>query len=270
MDNIIGLVKPFLPERIELILRRIRHRYQCIRQKRFKPYIRKKNVEGVVFNFLIGDITGRQWYDTTDSDWNEMRFIRDHLIQPGDVILECGAHHGCATIVFSNWVGHKGQIIAFEPVPKNAYILQKNIELNDRKNIILERKAVGPKTGRCHISGESNSLVSTRGRGIEVDMIRLDEYEHFHPTFLKIDVEGFEIEVLKGAKNILATKPKLDIEIHTRTLKHYGSSAKNVFDFIKTEEYELWILCQDENEPRMYDMKKPIRGRVHLFAIPKH
>ena len=134
MDGISDLVKALIPDPIEKILRGISHCSHCFREKQFKPYILKKNVEGVVFDFWIGDITGRQWYGTTDSNWPEMRFIRDHLIHPGDVILECGAHHGCLTMVLSNWVGDKGKVVAFEPVPKNADILQKNIGEGVKRN----------------------------------------------------------------------------------------------------------------------------------------
>jgi len=275
VDNISEQVKALIPEPIELILRRMRRYSHGFQEKRFKPYIIRKNVEGVVFDYWIGDITGRQWYDINDPDWIEMklemRFIRDHLIQPGDVILDCGAHHGRSTIVLSNWVGDEGKIVAFEPHPKNAEILQKNIELNNLRNIILVQKAIGQKNGRIQITGESNSLVITKGTGVEVEMTSLDEYSGLNPNFLRIDVEGFEVEVLKGAKNILATRPKLAIEIHTRTLKHFDSSVDDLFNLIDVEQYELWVQWQDGNEPRVFDLKEPIKiGRVHLFALPKH
>ncbi|MCJ7662339.1 MAG: FkbM family methyltransferase, partial [Anaerolineales bacterium] len=245
MDNISEHVKALIPEPIELILRRMRRYSHSFQEQRFKPYIIKKNVEGVVFDYWIGDITGRQWYEINDPDWIEMklemRFIRDHLIQPGDVILECGAHHGRSTIVLSNWVGSEGKVVAFEPHPKNAENLQKNIDLNNLRNIILEQKAVGQRNGRIQITGESNSLVITKGTGVEVEMTSLDEYFDLNPTFLRIDVEGFEVEVLKGAKNILATRPKLAIEIHTRTLKHFDSSVDDLFNLIDVEQYDLWI-----------------------------
>lgn len=201
----------------------------------------------------------------------EMRFIRDHLIQSGDVILDCGAHHGRSSIILSNWVGDKGKVVAFEPHPKNVEILQKNIELNNLRNIILEQKAVGPSIGRIQITGESNSLVISKGTGVAVEMTSLDKYSDLDPNFLRIDVEGFEVEVLKGAKNILATRPKLAIEIHTRTLKHFDSSVDDLFNLIDVEKYDLWVQWQDGNEPRVYDLKEPIKkGRVHLFALPKH
>ena len=78
-------------------------------------------------------------------------------------------------------VGDKGKVVAFEPHPKNAEILQKNIELNNLRNIILEQKAVGPRNGRIQITGESNSLIITKGTGLEVEMTTLDEYVDLNP-----------------------------------------------------------------------------------------
>jgi len=276
MDYMTKLVKAAMPQGMKRVLRSIMLDFQ---ERRFKPYIRKKNVEGVFFDFWIGDTVGRDWYDLqcTDPDWFEMRFIRDYLIQPGDVVFDCGAHHGCTATVFSNWVGDKGKIIAFEPVPKNCNIIQKNIELNKLKNVILERKAVGAKKGMIYVKECSNSRITIKGGGKEVGMIYLDEYAHLNPTFIKVDVQGFEVEVLRGAKNILATRPKLDIEIHLTSFERYNTSVEELFSLIDIFDYNFWLKRQDENEANIYDMKNPITKRiqlfgqsyVHLFALPK-
>ena len=82
-------------------------------------------------------------------------------------------------------------------VPRNADIIQKNIEINSLQNVVLERKAVGSKDGKIVMTDESNAQVLNRkGGGLEVNITYLDKYVHLNPAFLKIDVEGFEIEVL--------------------------------------------------------------------------
>ena len=60
-----------------------------LRNKTFKPYLKKKNIEGVVFDFWICDRDGRDWYDLqcTDPEWVEMRFIRDHMVSKDEVVL---------------------------------------------------------------------------------------------------------------------------------------------------------------------------------------
>ena len=266
MGHVTKLIRPFIPERIKPTLRRAIFKFQ---NKGFKPYVKKKKVEGVTFDFWIGDSAGRKWYEP---QWvqHEMRFIRDYLLQPGDVVLECGAHHGCKTVVFSYWVGDEGKVIAFEPVPRNADIIQKNIKINNLQNVILERKAVGSKEGKIVMTDESNSqVVNRKGSGFEVNITHLDKYVHLNPAFLKIDVEGFEIEVLKGAQSILKKRPTLMIEIHPNALKRYNSSVEDLFNLIDAEKYKLWVQWRNRDEPKVYDGKDPITEPVHLFALPK-
>jgi len=253
---------------VKEVLKWVRDNY---RNRWFKPYLKKKNVEGVTFDFWIADRDGREWYDLlcTDPDWIEMRFIKDHLIEPGDVILECGGHHGCTAIVLSNWVGYAGKVVTFEPLQKNCDIIEKNIEQNMLKNVTLVRKAVGAERGKIKINDMSNSSVAVSGKGIEVEMTCLDEYKKLDPTFIKIDVEGFELQVLRGARSILAKRPKIAIEIHPENLSQYGASVEDLFREIDINHYKLWIQWEDGKIPEEYDMKTPIHSRVHIFGIPR-
>jgi len=238
----------------------------------FRPYIKRKTIEGVTFDFLIGDTSGREWYDVgcTDPDWIEMRFVRDNIVGKGDVVLECGGHHGCTTILLSNWVGESGKVVTFEALPNNARILRKNMEINRLKNVLVEEKAVGVVTGRLRIGNTSNSFVmkSAFGTGLVVDSVRLDDYLDCKPTVLKVDVEGYEVEVLRGAGEILKRKPKLVIEVHTDALQNYNAKIKDLLDFIDITEYKVWIQWADNEEPVVYDGKTEIDRRVHLFAVP--
>jgi FkbM family methyltransferase len=197
-----------------------------------------------------------------------MRFIRDHLVGPGDVVLEAGGHHGFTAILLSNYVGAGGKVVTFEPSPASCDILEKNIQQNGLKNVIIERKAVGAERGIITISDRSCSWVTLPGKGVEVELTCLDEYEHLNPAFLKIDVEGFEMQVLQGAKKILSTRPKLAIEIHTTVLPHYGASVQDLFRLIDVKNYKLWIQWEENQQPEEYDMRTPIEKRVHLFGIP--
>ena len=270
MSKIVHFAKAVLSTSLKVTLRKV---MEDFRERSFRPYIKKKNVEGVIFDFYVGDRSGRDWYDLhcTDPVWAELRFIRDHLLREGDVVLECGAHHGCTTAVLSHWVGDKGKVVAFEPVPKNCDIIRRQIELNNLTNIVLESKAVGAAIGKTTITGSSNSsIVSSSKPGIQVELTCLDQYAHLNPSLLKIDVEGFEVEVLRGASKVLSKRPKLAIEIHTDALGRYNSSVEDVFNLIAPDEYELWVQWEDGEEPIEYSGKSPpITSRVHLFGFPR-
>ena len=268
MKSIGGKIKRAIPKPAKEVLKRVVYN---LRNRRFKPYLKSKNIEGVVFDFWISDRDGRNWYDLqcTDPVWVEMRFMKHHMIGEGDVVLECGGHHGCTAIVLSNWVGAGGKVVTFEPLPRNCDIIQKNIEQNRLQNVTLERKAVGADKGKITINDVSNSSVAMTGEGVEVELTCLDEYEHLNPTFLKIDVEGFEAQVLRGAMRILKKRPKLAIEIHTKQLSNYGSSVEELFKLIGLNDYKIWIQWEDGKQPEEYDMRTPIQSRIHLFCIPR-
>ena len=160
------------------------------KQRNFKPYIITERVEGEVFDFLIGDANAREWYDHyhPDSENNEMRFIKNKIIKAGDIVLECGGHHGFTAILLSKWVGNKGKVITFEPNPQNVEILKRNIEINKLNNIEVKPHAVGAVRGKTVITPFSNAMVASHSmiRGIEVEMVKLDSYLHLNPTFLTL------------------------------------------------------------------------------------
>lgn len=268
MKRLTSVAKAWLPDPARAVLKR---GIQRIRNRGFRPYVKRKTVEGVTFDFWVGDADGRDWYDRscTDPDWPEMRFIRDHLVEPGDVLFECGAHHGCTTMILSRWVGESGKIVAFEPVPANCAIIEKTLELNAVTNVTLEAKAVGSSAGTVRIDGVSNSSVLRSRGGIETRQVRLDDYASLEPTFLKLDVEGYEVKVLKGARKILRGRPKLAIEVHAEQLPRFGSSVDELLGLIDTDAYRCWVQWNDADPPREFDARTPITTRVHLFCVPK-
>lgn len=261
----IDVVKKALPQPVRTALKKVLY---DLRERNFKPYLKRKTVAGEVFDFWIGDTQGRDWYDHTDPLSFEMRFARDHIIEPGDVVFDCGAHHGYTAVFFSKWVGDKGKVVAFEALPRNCDILAKNVELNGLTNVILERKAVGATRGQIRIDGVSDSTVIFSNQGIEVEMTCLDDYAHLNPAFVKVDVEGFEYQVLQGAQSILSQRPKLAVELHTDKLSKYGASVEEVLNTIGLDRYRLWIQWNDREESEEYDNKVSITERVHLFCLP--
>jgi FkbM family methyltransferase len=104
-----------------------------------------------------------------------MKFAKE-LIKPEAVIIDCGAHHGACTILFSRWVGDDGKVISLEPMPANVAIIRKNIELNGLKNVTLLERAVGSNQGYVFMKRRSNAAVSpTRGATLRVKCVTLDD-----------------------------------------------------------------------------------------------
>ena len=235
----------------------------------FKPYKLDKVLAGEKVSLWIGDRVGKNWYEMNVNEMNSyFEFIKEQMIEPNDVVFDCGAHHGLATMMFAKWVGDQGYVFAFEPVPNNIKIISKNVQNNELQNVELLNKAVGAEKGSVQMDGTSNSRIFKSKYGIKVDLIPLDLFMVSNPTFLKIDVEGFEIEVLKGAEKILKNLPKIVMEVHTDMLSRYGYSPKDIFSLIDISKYQIWIQWDDEQKPEIYDHSKEINQRVQLFFIP--
>lgn len=243
------------------------------------PYIAKITVEDMTFDFFINDEYGDKWYgNRTSSTHHELAFVRDMIIKRGDIVFDIGAQHIFHTIPYSQWVGSTGYIYAFEANPRNVYVAKKNLKINKIRNVKVINRALGAAKGKMFMRDFTNAYVLT-GDGetrIKVKMVNLDSYLNLAPDFLKIDVEGYETEVLKGAKNILETRPKLAIEIHAQgnVHKRYNTSFDEILGLINIDRYDCWIQFDRQKPPErynldMYKKAKDMNDIFHFYAIPK-
>jgi FkbM family methyltransferase len=264
-ESVIESVARLVPQRL-LAARRARMRAK--QWEGFTPRTIKKHFEDLSFDFHIGDPTGAAWYDVPQvgSD-TEMSFVRE-MIEPGDIIFEAGSHHGYTTLLLSYFTGSEGQVYSWEASRKNYEIALKNIQLNGRSNATLYHAAVGEKGGHIHMSPDFNSKVDPAGEGATVEVERLDDYAQLRPDFLKIDVEGYEVQALLGSQAILASRPKIALEIHTHWLQRYGHTVDDILSLISPDVYDILIQWETEAQPKPYRGER-INKRVHLFARPK-
>jgi FkbM family methyltransferase len=235
----------------------------------FKPYLTTMRVGEFQFNFWVADRVGEDWYGSSSSLSPEMEFTRA-MIHESDVVFEVGGHHGFTTLLLAQMVGPNGTVVVFEASPHNAEILRKNLAANDVRNVIVEAQAVGDQVGHARISQDYNARVVLKGDAQrDVPLTTLDRFAHLRPAVLKIDVEGFEVEVLRGARDILATRPRLAIEIHVPELTTYGHTPNDVLAFLDRRHYGLWLQSNTNAAPAPYDGQPIVADRqVHLYAIP--
>lgn len=146
------------------------------------------------------------------------------LVRPGFVCADVGAHVGYMTLFMAKLTGETGRVFAFEALPENAEMLQRNIRLNHlSQRVAVENVAVTDRSQpsvtlfRGPSSFESSAVGDTNRGHFTVPGKSLDDYFASHTAlhFLKMDIEGAETQALCGMQRILRTlRPTILLEVH--------------------------------------------------------
>ncbi len=147
----------------------------------------------------------------------------ERLIPPGAVTYDIGANVGYFSLLAAKLAGPTGRVYAFEPLPRNIEYLRKHIAINQLENIEVIEAAVSDHGGEAHFDLGASSAMGhlAEAGGITVRMVCLDDQlaagELRPPDYMKVDVEGAEFEVLKGARQLLEKyHPILFLDTHQR------------------------------------------------------
>jgi FkbM family methyltransferase len=175
--------------------------------------------------------------------WNadEYRAFRAD-VSPGEVVLDVGANLGAYSLLFAEWVGPGGHVYAFEPAPEARRGLERHVRLNhyqDRVTISAAAMSAAPGVVQFRAAGPhgDNRIVAAGSGGgdrIEVRTTSIDEFcatYRLAPTFIKVDVEGAELDVLRGARDTIAARGvalHLYMEMHPRIWGSFGSSRAQI------------------------------------------
>lgn len=168
---------------------------------------------------LSENMCHRYFYDGELSNEEYSVAFFEKVLERGDVFIDIGANIGYFTVVGARLVGEQGTVYAFEPMPEALRVLKENIRTV--KNVKLFETALSDVTGASdfsvHKDGDTSSLGVNHGakRTIQVPLDTVDNSLKAENRIdvIKIDVEGYELEVLRGAKAILAQhKPLLYFE----------------------------------------------------------
>jgi len=181
-----------------------------------------------VFTILQGPGRGLRWVvgSSNHGCWlgsyeiDKQNYFR-HCVKPGMICYDIGANAGFYTLLLSKLVGPAGHVFAFEPVPENCLALKRHLALNEIRNVTLIECAVGDSDGTAGFElGALNSLGRLNsGGGLEVQIRTLDSLISMRrivpPDVMKIDVEGAEAQVLRGARRLLASaSPIISVATH--------------------------------------------------------
>lgn len=206
-------------------------------------------------------------------DWEEFNLIKN-LVKKQDQVFDIGANMGFYSIWFSKFISLGGNIHSFEPDKNNFNRLVKNISINNNSGIFkLNNNAVSDINGELYFSigldGENHILKERLVSGTKIDSMTLDKYCNDHQieklSYVKIDVEGFEYAVLKGAETLLSKKKiaVLQLEIN-QTIHNSGKNIKDILDLIQKYNYKL--CCYDVSKYRLTEICYD-ETRENYFAV---
>jgi len=168
------------------------------------------------------------------------------FLRAGETFIDVGCNKGDFSLLASRLVGPQGRVLAFEPHPENCRWIRKSIAKNDYRNIDLYEFALSDANGatQLHLGEKSGTHTLRAGRlqrekgTLEIKTRRLDDLLQeirFHRSIkaMKIDVEGAELDVLKGARETIARNPGivLFLDVHP----HLGVDPKQVCDYLRDD-----------------------------------
>jgi FkbM family methyltransferase len=230
---------------------------------KFKHYF-KKLFSGIYLRIQSGPLKGKKWIATSGKKfitgkfetYKSEAFLKEFV--PGSIFYDIGAHIGYFSAIACSINKGKGHVYAFEPRPDNAKFFRKHMKVNQFEGFTLTQAAVSANEGEVKFNantGTATGHISPMGN-ITVKMISIDQqFESGKlpaPNFIKIDVEGGEIEVLKGCMKVIATcKPKLLVATHS------PSTHEFVLNFLNANAYRFDVLNQDG-----------IKGDTEIMAVP--
>jgi FkbM family methyltransferase len=146
---------------------------------------------------------------------SERKLVRG-LLAPGMRVADVGANIGYYLLLIESVVGAAGSVVCVEPEAANLRELRRNIAANGFTNVKVVAAAAGAEDGAVSLRSGINAAIVGAGAGDqEVQLVRLDSALAGPVDFLKIDVEGYEGQVLAGAQRVLAEhRPTLFLEVH--------------------------------------------------------
>lgn len=176
--------------------------------------------------------------------------VINRLCKPGMTVVDIGANIGCHTLRFAKITGPQGKVYAFEPMTWAFEKLKKNISLNDFGNVVLENKALSDKAAAGQtVSFASSWPLSMKGKphtveSNTVDLATLDGYfaekRITKLDLIKLDVDGYEPKVLRGAEKTLRTfKPVIIMEVAPHLLEKAGGKAVDMLEYILSLGYAI-------------------------------
>lgn len=220
------------------------------------------------------------------SDYEQMlEDFYSGLLREGDICVDVGAHVGRHTLPLACCVGPRGRVLAFEPIPAIAAQLREKIEASASLSSFVELRqcALADTTGETDfvLVHEAPGYSGLRPRHydsqvtteiIRVDVRRLDDLiGGISPVrFIKIDCEGAELCVVRGAKDLLARdRPVVSFECGNASLESYDYDAGDIYDFWDGHGYDIQSIKRERLDRGAFVSASAKQDYWDYIALPR-
>jgi len=177
---------------------------------------------------------------------------------PGKVAFDIGANVGCYSMLFGQWIGTAGMVFAFEPSPATFAGLERHVALNDLEGVVRAvQAAVSDESAAADflvLDNQGMSRLASRngtagaGQLVRVPTVSVDDFcerEGVSPDLIKVDVEGFELAVLRGARETIrraGQRLSLFVEMHPTIWAETGMSKDDIINELEFQGLEAETL----------------------------
>ncbi len=211
----------------------------------------------------------------------EERFLQQ-LTFDGETVYDVGGYEGIFTLFFARRVGPGGRVVTFEPNPRNFARIVENVRLNGFTHVQVRQVAVGSAPGRASLvfpaDETARGSIETRiadqikqEHGVVTVDVELDTLDRQvaaglpEPDFVKLDVEGLELDVLHGMRGLLERRhPRLYIEIHGADVQRKLENVTAVVELLWLAAYD--VVHVETNTPLRRPEQLPLGIRGHLYC----
>ncbi len=219
-----------------------------------RPRLRMKLEAGPLLEVRLNDQLGRVILRDEEFE-SELRQAMLAAIKPGMTVLDVGANFGYYSVLFAHSVGPRGRVVAFEPNPAMLHELRHNLALNEFSHVITQPFALSDHEGElefsCPVPGQEghgslrpNASFAVQGT-IRVRCRPLDavcsELQLPAVDVVKVDVEGGELQVFKGATRLFSgpQRPVVFFENAEPMCRAFGHGAADVLSWVAAQRYSL-------------------------------
>lgn len=215
-----------------------------------------RTVKGVVhgksMRLDLGNAVEREtYYLGRFYEW-ELECVLREMVREGDTFVDVGANIGMVSLHASSCVGGSGKVLSFEPNPTARARLDEHVRINNITNVQVFDVALGSAPGRATLSTKAEHTGTGTLRSLDTSMssydVRvacLDEFIDQVPSdrnvFVKIDTEGYDFNVLKGATQLLK-RPGVTVfaEVNHKWLGELGQTAEQMFAYMADQGFSAY------------------------------